>query len=1307
MGFPILVPHDGTIIAMAMPAAEGGGVGDFGLDQPTHGPVLIADGGHHPGASNSVGNFTTGQSLVFYLNTNFGPSYLSTSNHAKIVKDGPEVWNIGWEDAPDGSADFDYDDIVIRICFQQIPVIGCPRPVDTSYGLGGGPHSATYQAYRAEPVNTATGNYTSVTHDLMYPGRGLGIDFKRTYNSFETAISRLGVGWSDSYSVRLTFEASGWATFIGEEDEHVRFEPDGSGGFMRPIGSRDLLTVIAGGYQVLRPDQVRYIFDSGGVLQSIRDRNNNTVSMTYTSGKLTAVTDPIGRVLSLSYDGNGRLSGLSGPQAMTVGYTYDASGRLETVTDVRGFVVTYGYDASSRLASIQDQNGHFIVRNTYGPDGRVTDQYDARNNHTVYAWDAATETSTMTDPRGGTWVDKYASGVLISRTDPLGDTIRFGFNTQLQMSGVIDARGYEIDTGYDDQGNLLSRVYFGPLFAVERYTYDAQNNLLTSGDRNGQVTSMTYDAAGNLLTIRGPGPVNPLTTYTYDPAGTGLVLTITDPRSKVTSFQYDAQGNRIQTTSPGGSITTMTYDAAGRLLTVVEPRGNISGGNPSLYTTTQSYDAAGNVLTVIDALGAVTTSTYDHVGNLLSRTDANNHATTFGYDEANQLTSVTDAATKATTYTYDTVGNLATRVDANNHTTSYAYDLAERLLSTTQPLGRVWSYSYDQNGNRTKAVDAIGNSTPTPTTDGTTTYTYDQWNRVAGITYSDGTPPATYAYDFNDNRTSMVDGTGTTTYVYDSLNRPISITRPGSLGITYTYDAAGNLLARTPSGGTATTNTYDNDGRLSTATVLGLATTYGYDVAGNETSVAYPSANGYLETRTFDRAGRLTEVKNTKGSTTLSKSTYVLDPVGNRLSNASTTATTTYTYDVVNRLTQACFTPGCTGSDNFRRYTYDPVGNRLTEVSAAGTTTYNYNALDQVTSTTGPGAASYTYDLDGNQITAGSALFTWSLAMTMKTANVAGTTTTYTYDGDGLRMSAATGTQANKTTRFLWDTNSILPILAREMDGNNSLQREYQYGADLISMRTGSSTYFFHHDGLGSILNVTSATGAAQWTYDYLPFGAQRTATKNSNQAPTNMIRYAGEYLDTTSRYYLRAREYDPAIGQFLSTDPVASARRDPAVGPYVYAGNNPIGKVDASGQCPMTAAFVFLFGGLGTFIGPEGTVGGAALGLSVGTAMCAEETLAEITLAKAVIDQTQGQAIPQPAPAPFTVTPYNPNPGPPINPDTGDQEPTGRGCKSVACRAAAGAAAAAIAGGGALMGGTHQAEEGGEPYPIAGRPPK
>jgi RHS repeat-associated protein len=1158
----ITLPSTGTIIAEALPSAEGSVVANFGSDNTQQ--QLIADAGHRPGAFQVVGEFLTGTVLVFYITTTFNnTTYHSDGDHARVVQDGPNAWNIGWEDYIDN----DYDDVITRICYQATGTTGCALPADSSFG----PHpidphgTRSYVAYQAEPVNTETGNYTTQVTDLRYPGRGLPFTFARTYNSLSTISGDLGLGWTASIAAHLELLPGGVIAYLAGSGARFTYVPDGSGGFRRPPGQRATLSTAGGGYDLLESDQSRSHFDASGALQTQIDRNGNTITLTYSSGHVSQITDTVGRIIAFTYLPDGHLSGLSGPQGLSVAYTYDPSGHLATVQDVRGFVTNYTYDPNGRLATIVDPNSHTLVTNTYGTDGRVIEQVDARGNHTTFAWDAATETSTMTDARTGQWVEDYAGGILVSQRDPLGNLTQHGFNADLLASTVIDARGYQIDSVYDAAGNLTTHVFYNPLYAVERYTYSATNDLLTSQDRNGRTTTRTYDTTGNLKTVTGPPPISPLTTYNYDPAGTGLLFSVVDPRGKTTTFGYDPQGNRTSVLTPMGFRSTMTYDAAGRMLTSVDPRGNVVGGDPLQYTTTFAYDGAGHILTVADPLTHTTTTTYDPAGNRLTVTDANNHTTTYGYDAANELTSVQDPRLKVTSYTYDVVDNQVTRTDANMHTTTYAYDLAKRRISETRSLGRLWTYQYDPNGNLTTVIDAIGNSTP-QTGDGTTTRTYDNYNRVTGITYSDATPAVTYSYDLNGNRTQMTDGV-TTTYTYDELNRMTVVIRSPSFRMDYSYDGNGNVLSRIPSGGSAVLYTYDDDGRMATALSAGQATTYGHDAAANLTTTTLPSGNGYIESRTYDRAGRLTEVKNQKVATVLSKSTYTLDPVGNRSTIVSTTGTTTLTYDADDRLTQACYTTACTGSDNFRRYTYDDVGNRLTEVSAAGTTTSTYDALDQLVSSSGVGGnVTYTFNLDGDQTAAGSQTFTYDLAQRLKTQITGSTTTTYSYDGDGRRVLASTGSQANKNTKFTWDTNRALPQVVRELDGNNALVREYRYGLDLVSMTSGGGIYYYHHDGLGSVTNLSSSTGVAQWTYEYHPYGVARTTTKNNNQAPANMIQFAGEYLDPTGLYHMRARQYAPSTGRFLSTDPGARAAGRPFVSAYAFGNNNPVRFLDPSG---------------------------------------------------------------------------------------------------------------------------------------------
>lgn len=148
---------------------------------------------------------------------------------------------------------------------------------------------------------------------------------------------------------------------------------------------------------------------------------------------------------------------------------------------------------------------------------------------------------------------------------------------------------------------------------------------------------------------------------------------------------------------------------------------------------------------------------------------------------------------------------------------------------------------------------------------------------------------------------------------------------------------------------------------------------YGYDAAGNLLTTTLPTGNGYVETRAYDTAGRLSEVRNSRLGTDLSVFAYTRDPVGNptRVDKLGG-AVETYDYDSRDRLTEVCFQATCTGgSDPFIRWSYDDVGNRLTETRPAGMTAYAYDDADQLTGRSGlGGSVSYSYDANGNQLSA-------------------------------------------------------------------------------------------------------------------------------------------------------------------------------------------------------------------------------------------------------------------------------------------------------------------------------------------------
>jgi RHS repeat-associated protein len=105
---------------------------------------------------------------------------------------------------------------------------------------------------------------------------------------------------------------------------------------------------------------------------------------------------------------------------------------------------------------------------------------------------------------------------------------------------------------------------------------------------------------------------------------------------------------------------------------------------------------------------------------------------------------------------------------------------------------------------------------------------------------------------------------------------------------------------------------------------------------------------------------------------------------------------------------------------------------------------------------------------------------------------------------------------------------------------------------------------YIHTDALGSPVVVTDTVRAQLEHIEYEPFGKVLVPA-----SPKDGPGYAGHVFDTaTSTNYMQQRYYDPAIGRFLSTDPVtANGNTGSNFNRYWYASNNPYSRVDPDGS--------------------------------------------------------------------------------------------------------------------------------------------
>jgi RHS repeat-associated protein len=131
------------------------------------------------------------------------------------------------------------------------------------------------------------------------------------------------------------------------------------------------------------------------------------------------------------------------------------------------------------------------------------------------------------------------------------------------------------------------------------------------------------------------------------------------------------------------------------------------------------------------------------------------------------------------------------------------------------------------------------------------------------------------------------------------------------------------------------------------------------------------------------------------------------------------------------------------------------------------------------------------------------------------------------------------------------------------------LQARYTEGLGIdepLEIRQQSMPFYYHADGLGSIVAVTNASRqvAASYTYDAFGTTTMHTQIVVSPYGFTGREFASGDgNAPGPGLYYYRARLYDPLIGRFLSEDPSQFAR---GVSLYTYVFNDPANEVDPSG---------------------------------------------------------------------------------------------------------------------------------------------
>jgi RHS repeat-associated protein len=1004
-------------------------------------------------------------------------------------------------------------------------------------------------------VNTGSGNFCQRSTDMSIPGRGPALSLVRTYNTFaDTALGPFGYGWSTSYDAHLVIDQFADVT-VYDALGGSEFFANQNGSFQTSSYVPITLTFSGGNYTLTDKRGGKVVFNSSGqLIQEIDPNPVYVTTLAYANGKLSSVTEPGGRQLTYTYWSNGLVSTVS-DGTRTVTYHYDDGNlNLTSVVDVLGGTTSYTYDSLHRLTFLKAPTCNVTpgcpgLKIDYDSNGRVGKQTDPAGNFGTYTYATSWPlfTTTVTDPLGHQTVYDYALNLPIdivqAANTSLAAKTTFAYDPATLGTAAITKPDLQTDTAtYDLRGNQLSTT--DSLGNRLTYTYNSLSEPLTVQDPMGVVTTYTYDSNGNPLTSSTPlvgSNSNQITTYTYsDTNHPGDVTAVTDPTNRTVTYTYDSYGDVASSTDPLTNKTTYVYDSLGRMTSAVSPLGNVTGGNPAAYTTTYTYNAARQPLTITDPLGHQVVNQFDVGGRITQSTDGNGNVTKFSFDLLGRPTSSTAGygTAQATTdqTSYDADGNVLSKTDGLTHTlASYTYDALNRQATSADGLARATTYTYDSVNRLTSDVDPLNK---------TTSYVYDSGGRLTGTSYSDGSASETYTYDAEGHLLTMADGTGTTTNVFDSLQRLTQQTDGAGHVVGYGYDLAARLTSIAYPGGNCNTPTlcvtrqYDGAGRPSSVQDwLSHRTTFGYDANSNMTGINYP--NGVVATWTYDNADHLTGISDVNGANTILSLGYTRD------NNSQLTGenSISYSYNSLNQLT----------SGAGLGYSYDVAGRLTQTVNGSTTTNYNYDNADQLLSTAivGGSTLNYGYDAAGRRTSAGSTSLTWDQQDRLLTY---GSGSSYSYNATGLRVSK---TVAGQTEAFVWDTAAGLPLLLQ--DGSTS----YVTGPGGLPLEqvSGSTVYYYHQDQLGSTRAVTDATGTISASYSYDAFGNLNAQTGNIS----NPFLFSGQYRDAESGlYYLRARYYDPATGQFISRDPELASTWEP----YSYVAQNPLNATDPSGLC-------------------------------------------------------------------------------------------------------------------------------------------
>ena len=521
--------------------------------------------------------------------------------------------------------------------------------------------------------------------------------------------------------------------------------------------------------------------------------------------------------------------------------------------------------------------------------------------------------------------------------------------------------------------------------------------------------------------------------------------------------------------SPSAYTSALRYDAAGRVVGAISPDPD-GGGSLAFAATRTTYDAAGRITKLetgeLSSWQAETVLPSSWTGfTVLSSVETT-------YDAADrkvkEVVKGSDAvAVSAIQYSYNANGPLecvAQRLNPSvygslpssacnlgtegnfgpDRITRNTYDAIGRLTKIQKAYGTALqedyaTYTYSPNGKQTSLTDARGYKA---------SMTYDTYDRQVKWNFPSPTTTGTvsttdyeeYGYDTQGNRTSLRKRDGSTIiFQYDGLNRNIVKIVPERSGLSpthtrdvyYGYDLRGlQTYVRFDSGSASAeglTSSYDGFGRATLSSFKMDGTTRALSYVSNKngarTELTWPDS--VKTSYAYDGLDRMTVLYQGGLGSTVNMVNYGYNSRGLLASQAGRYGpTTSLGFDPVGRLNALSHDLLGTVQDVAFTYSYSPAAQIAQQTRDndyyAWSSHYNVdrnyvaNGLNQYTAA---GAASFTYDANGNLTSDGGTTFVYDVENRLVSASGA-SNASLRYDPLGRIYEVVA---SSVTTRFLHD----------------------------------------------------------------------------------------------------------------------------------------------------------------------------------------------------------------------------------------------------------------------------------------------